>query len=106
MLARATLDNRVTEKDFLQSVKDLARLLNWRVYHCRDSRGSDRGLCDLLVVRSGVLHGLELKTMRGRVTRDQAGWLEDLGAVHRVTADVYRPDMWPRIVELLRGEVE
>jgi hypothetical protein len=86
-------------------VVDLARLLLWRVYWTHRSDHSPEGFPDLAVVKGGTLHFLELKSARGRPTVAQANWLEELSVVRRVTADVYRPADWDRIVGLLKGDV-
>lgn len=41
----------VRERDFQAAVMELARLLGWRVYHTWDSRKSEPGFPDLVLVR-------------------------------------------------------
>lgn len=71
----------MTEADFQQQVLDLARLYRWRAYHTHDSRRSEPGFPDLVLLRAPRLIFAELKTARGRLTRAQCDWLEDLGQV-------------------------
>ena len=42
-----------TEKQFQQSVVEVARTLKWRVYHTHDSRRSAAGFPDLVLTRGG-----------------------------------------------------
>ena len=91
----------VNERDFLQQVKDLARLCGWRVYHTLDSRGSDPGFPDLVLVRRGQLVFAELKTDSGKPTAAQTAWLADLGRVHGVDVHLWRPSDWPQIEAML-----
>jgi hypothetical protein len=87
----------VTEKAFMHSVIDLARLSGWLVYHTHDSRHSVAGFPDLVLVRHDVLLAAELKSQHGRVTPAQAQWLAALGAVQHVQATVWRPSDWDMI---------
>ena len=41
----------ISEKDFQQQVKDLARMLGWKTYHTYDSRRSDPDFPDLVMAR-------------------------------------------------------
>jgi hypothetical protein len=92
----------VTEKDFTQTVRELARLCGWLEYHTHDSRRSPSGFPDCIFVRRGRMIAAELKSDTGRVSPDQAAWLEALGAVEGVEVDVWRPSMWSAIEEALR----
>lgn len=69
-----------------------ARALGWLAYHTHDSRGSQPGFPDLVLVserRARVLYR-ELKTERGRVSAEQARWLHALTAAG-ADAAVWRP---------------
>ena len=50
-------------------VVDLARTLGWRVYHTYDSRRSQPGFPDLVLVRERILF-LELKSETGKLSHD------------------------------------
>lgn len=72
----------LSERQWQQQVIDLATLYRWTWYHTHDSRRSNPGFPDLVLVRDRVLFA-ELKTDRGRLTTDQHRWigrLEDAGA--------------------------
>jgi hypothetical protein len=79
-----------------------------RAYHTHDSRRSQAGFPDLVLVRPPRLIFAELKTAKGRVSPAQGEWLEDLGHVAskvgpRIEVAVWRPDDLQRIAEVLAG---
>lgn len=86
-----------TEKRFLQQLKDLSRLCGWRAYHTLDSRGSDPGFPDLVLVRSPELVFAELKTEKGLPTPDQEAWLQALSNCTAHQTRLWRPSDWPEI---------
>lgn len=94
----------MTEAHLLAAVKDLARLWGLLVYHTRDSRGSDPGFPDLVIVGPcGVLFR-ELKSQAGQLTRPQGLWrdgLRDGGA----NWGLWRPEDWRngQVAAELRG---
>jgi hypothetical protein len=93
--------NAQTEADFQKKITDLASLLNLKWHHETDSRKSPKGWPDLVI--SGPEHVLfvELKSEKGRVTAEQAEWLD---ALDRAGGNVYvwRPSMWDDIEKTLR----
>ena len=93
----------MTEREFQQTVIDMARLLQWKVYHVYDSRRSEPGFPDLVLVRDRIVY-LELKTEAGRVSPEQAAWIAALNAAGG-TAMVVRPSDLPRIEEALKKRV-
>jgi hypothetical protein len=80
----------VTEKAWQEQVVQLATLYGWRHFHVHDSRRSDPGWPDLVLVRAPALLAAELKTDRGRLTTAQAEWLALLDACG-VETHVWRP---------------
>jgi hypothetical protein len=90
----------VSEKLFQDAVVEMAKLLGWSAYHTHDSRRSEPGFPDLVLVRDRVLFR-ELKMGDGIVTAAQIRWLERL---ERAGADakVWRPLDWPEIETTLR----
>lgn len=85
-----------TEAQWQQTVVELAKLCGWLVYHTYDSRRSEPGFPDLVLVREQRLVFAELKTDRGRIRPEQQEWLERL---HETGAEVY---VWrPRDFELV-----
>lgn len=102
----------ITEAELQRLVVDAATYGGWRVAHFPPSRShrgghltagaydSVRGWPDLLLVRDRVLV-LELKSARGRVTPDQAAWL-DAFTIAGITCRVIRPaDLDALVDELL-----
>jgi len=92
----------MTEKEFLQQVRDLAKLCGWLVYHTYDSRRSPEGFPDLVLVRGNKVVFVELKAAKGRVTPSQRVWLDALEKVQQVETHLWRPVDWDEIAEVLR----
>ena len=93
---------RLTEAAFQRQVLDLAKLCGYRAYHTHDSRRSQPGFPDLVLVNPRRKHTLfvELKTDVGRVTDAQQAWLDDLRRAGAF-AYVWRPTDWPQITQIL-----
>lgn len=68
----------MTERQLLEAIRALAKRLDWLVYHTHDSRRSEPGFPDLVLVRGGRVIFAELKAQRGRVSPAQHVWLERL----------------------------
>ena len=94
----------MTEAEFQQQIIDTARLLGWRCYHTFDSRRSEAGFPDLVLVRDRVVH-LEVKSETGRLSPEQADWIAAINAAGG-TALVVRPSMWEEIVASLKRRVQ
>lgn len=89
------------ESAFQARVVALAKANGFAAYHTHDSRRSEPGFPDLVLIRGGVLIVAELKSTKGRVRPSQERWLElfrEVGA--RVF--LWRPDDWASI----RAELE
>lgn len=80
----------MTEKAWQGNVVTVARLNGWWVHHHHDSRRSEPGFPDLVLLRPPELLMVELKTDRGRVTPEQRKVLDMLEACG-VEAHVWRP---------------
>lgn len=91
----------ISERDFQEQVTTLARLLGWSCYHTHDSRRSRAGWPDLALWRGERLILAELKTEKGRVTKEQREVLDGLGLT---PAEVYlwRPSDWDALAEVLK----
>lgn len=92
----------MTEAELLTAVLDLATVLKWRTAHFRPARtesgwrtavsGDGKGFVDIVLVKNRVLF-IELKSMSGRQSREQAEWMIDLraaGANYRL----WNPSDW------------
>ena len=83
----------MTESELQANIRELAKLLGWLTYHTHDSRRSEPGFPDLVLVGHGRMLVRELKDARGRVSDEQRDWLE---AFDRAGVDqgVWRPADW------------
>lgn len=93
----------VTEKQLQVSVVQLAKMTGWKVYHTFDSRRSQAGFPDLVLVKGDRLIFAELKRERGRPTPEQSEWLNELSMVEEVEAYIWRPQDWNEIEQVLRS---
>ncbi len=94
-----------SEADLQAKIIEWADFRRWRHYHTHDSRRSDEGFPDLVLVRLTRLIFAEIKSEKGVSSPAQLAWLEDLrGATRGWTFEVYlwRPSDWDRIEEILR----
>lgn len=91
---------QVTEREFLQQIRTLARTMNWLCYHTHDSRRSEPGFPDLVLTKGARLIFAELKTDIGKTTNEQIVWMASLEATG---AEVYiwRPREFDRVVSIL-----
>ena len=93
----------IAEAAFQARVTDLCDWLNLWWHHTPDSRRSNAGMPDLLIVNleTGALLFAELKTQKGKVSAKQT---KVLFAIDRGgnEAVVWRPDDWDQIAERLR----
>ena len=94
-------DNLLNEKDFMESIVQLARSTGWLVYHTYDSRRSEPGFPDLVMTKPKRLVIAEIKTEKGKTSKHQDKWLETLGTARGVEVKVWRPSDWPEIERTL-----
>jgi len=92
---------RMSEDAFQEWVIALAKVYGWRWYHTRFSKRSPSGFPDLVLLRNGRLIFAELKSETGRVTTEQAEWIDDLDFVPLVWTYIWRPADMESIAELL-----
>lgn len=98
----STAQNRVSEKAFQQQIVDLAKLTGWLCHHTHDSRRSEPGFPDLVLVRPPQVLFVEIKTEAGALRPEQEVWLSALRECPGVQAEVWRPSDWQSIEETLR----
>ena len=95
----------LSEKMFQSRVVAGARALGFMVYHTYDSRRSTKGFPDLCLVhpKSHQLIFVEIKTDKGRVSPEQAMWINTLVMVPgNVYALILRPELWEDFWERLK----
>ena len=102
---KAALDAAMfrSEAEFQGWLKLRADEFGWLYQHNGDSRRSDPGFPDTVLVRDGRLIFAELKTEKktSKVSSGQLRWLDELGAVAHVEAYLWRPRDIDRILETL-----
>ena len=104
---RGYAERATTEKAFQDIVRGFASLMGWHnIYHTHDSRRSDLGFPDLVMVRDAVVLFVELKTQKGKVRPEQESWGQALVQVEgaapcHIKYRIWRPSQWDQIVETL-----
>lgn len=95
---------RGSEAHFQTQVENLASLYGWTLqYHTRDSRRSQPGFPDLVLVRTPEILFWELKGEKTRVRPEQKVWIAALMACG-LEAAILRPADWDEInARLSRG---
>ena len=96
----------MNEKDFQAEVVRLARLNGFLVYHTHDSRRSQAGFPDLIMLKGDYQIVAELKTDKGKCTDVQADWLEAFDAVRRHRVALWRPKDMEDIIRALSMNVD
>lgn len=93
-----------SEDQFQQQVLGLAKVLGWLAYHTRDSRRSQPGFPDLVLVHAlqGRVIYAELKSAGGRLSDPQRTWLAALATCGAEVA-LWRPADLGRVKDVLRG---
>ena len=92
---------KITEKQFRQTVIDLAKLNGWDYYFTWRSIHSPYGYPDLTIIKPPRLIFAELKIGKAKLTPFQEKWIQyfkDCG----VEAYVWRDNMWEEIVACLK----
>lgn len=97
----AGTDHLVTEKQLQATIVQVARLNRWFCFHVHDSRHSERGWPDLVLLRPPHALFVELKTETGKVTDAQAHVLELL-ADCGLTVAVWRPSHLDDVIARLQ----
>jgi len=88
------LAQAMTEAELQARIKELALCLGWMYYHTRDSRRSDLGFPDLVLVRDENVIIAELKREKGRLTAAQETWGAALSNCKTVDYYLWRPAHW------------
>lgn len=91
----------ISEKDFMEAVKAEAKRNRWLLYHTHNSRKSEAGFPDLILLRETRIIAAELKAEDGKTTAAQDKWLEAFMSA-RVEVYVWRPKDFAHILEVLQ----
>ena len=83
---------RGEESLFMPEVRRLAEANNWLYYHTADSRRSPPGYPDVTLARGDTVILAELKSKKGRVTKDQRRWISTLKGCSNIECYLWRPD--------------
>ena len=99
---------KLSEEQFQQQVVDLAKLHGYTlIYHTHDSRRSQPGFPDLVLISEHRGRALfrELKTETGRVSPAQFSWVAGM-LLAKLNVGVWRPSDLKsgRIIKELKGE--
>jgi len=93
---------KLTEKQFMGQIKELATILGWLWYHPFDSRKSTPGFPDLVLARAPRVIFAELKVEAGFLTPAQKLWQRELVECRRrVEYYLWMPRDWPQIEQAL-----
>lgn len=100
MMFLRDMQPKMTEKAWQAQVIRYAEWMQWRIYHTHDSRRSQAGFPDLVLVRRPRVVFAELKSERNTLTDDQRDWLEDLRACGQ-EAYLWKPSQWREVERIL-----
>ena len=92
---------RFSEEQFQRWIVQFAQLNGWLAYHPYDSRRSEAGWPDLVLVRGDQVLFRELKAENGKVSAEQQKWIDALAHAGCDVA-VWRPQDEKVIEEALR----
>lgn len=96
------MSERLSERDFLRQVRDLAELTGWTALCTWYSRHSPAGEPDLRLIRPPRVIFAELKSEKGRITKRQDEVLGRLRECPGVETYLWRPGDWDAIVKILQ----
>jgi hypothetical protein len=90
------LPTKADEKAFQAAVIKEAKRQGWLVYHTHNSRKSQPGFPDLVLLRGERAMFRELKVPPNKMTPEQDEWLYAMREAG-LDASIWVPDMWPMI---------
>lgn len=93
---------KLSEDEFMRQVVEFAKMCGWRVYHTHDSRRSESGFPDLILVKGRTILAWELKVEPNTASAAQDAWIDALRHAG-VDARVVYPRHWDSIEEELRA---
>lgn len=90
-----------SEADFQTKITDLCDLLGLKWHHETDSRKTRKGWPDLVIAGPSHVIFVEVKREKGKVTTEQAEWLQTLKKAGALV-QIWRPSDWDRAERILR----
>jgi len=84
-------DRESSEADFQNAIIKLAKEQGWLVYHTHDSRRSQAGFPDLVMIKGNYLIVAELKNRTGKLSEAQTTWVKAFEAVNITNINVWKP---------------
>jgi hypothetical protein len=102
-MMQKNLSLKITEKQWEQTIHDLARRLGYKYYHTFRSQFSEPGYldCTLLRVSDKRLIFVELKVGRNKLSPAQQEWYDALKQIPNVEVYVWPPEEFDNIVKIL-----
>ncbi|KKM97470.1 hypothetical protein LCGC14_1167650 [marine sediment metagenome] len=101
----------LTERQWQAQIVKAAEAVGWLCYHTYDSRRSQKGFPDLVLVKAPVIIFAELKVKpadvkAGKLTLEQDTWVRALAECSNLNLKVFvwRPNDWPEVERVLKGE--
>ena len=110
--SKGVTEVRMPERDLQELVRRTALLFSWHFYHTHNSRRSDPGFPDCVMLQGSALMGeptrlvvAELKSAKGKVSAAQQGWLDRFRELPGAEVFVWKPADWldGTIERVLRG---
>jgi len=95
--AQRVMNMLMTEKQLQDNVIELAKRLGYLTFHTYDSRRSEPGFPDLVLVGKRRVIFIELKRQTGKLRREQQDWreaLERTSLYGRHDYYLWRPSDW------------
>lgn len=102
--AAPPLAETVDEDELEAAVAREAKRFGWLRYHTKDSRKSEAGFPDDILIRGNKLLAMELKSATGQPTAAQLTWLEAFAGVGTVKCGIWRPKDWDEIIKELSAD--
>ncbi len=95
----------ISEKKFQDTVIELARLCGFtHIYHTWNSQNSPAGFPDIVALKGKRQVVAELKSEKGKLSKEQKDWLLAFAAVPGNEVYCWRPSDFSEIESVLRGE--
>ena len=90
-----------SEADFQATLVQLAKLSGWMVYHPYDSRRSEAGWPDLVLIKGKVIIFAELKVGKNKRSDAQVEWAQAILGVEDVYYRLWYPEHQDEIEKIL-----